>query len=33
MYEESSLDQISIYLTTQQGAFSGDWEKVEAEDE
>jgi hypothetical protein len=33
MYDESSLDQVSIYLTTQDGAFSGHWEKVEADDE
>ena len=33
MYEESSLDQVSMYLTTQQGAFSGGWEKVEAEED
>lgn len=31
IYEESSLDQVSIYLTTQVGAFVGDWEKVEVE--
>ena len=33
MYEESSLNQVSMYLTTQQGAFSGEWEKVEAEED
>jgi hypothetical protein len=33
MYEETSLDEVSIYLTTQSGAFSGEWEKVETEEE
>ncbi len=29
MYDESSLDQVSMYLTTRKGAFAGVWEKVE----
>ena len=33
IYEETSIDQIDIYLATREGAFSGSWEKVEAEDE
>jgi hypothetical protein len=33
MYEETSLDQVDIYIATREGAFSGHWEKVEAEDE
>ncbi|MFH0749315.1 MAG: replication-relaxation family protein [Candidatus Gottesmanbacteria bacterium] len=33
MFEETSLDQVSMYLTTQQGAFLGNWEKVETEEE
>jgi len=33
IYDESSLDQVSVYLTTQDGAFAGEWEKVETEDE
>jgi hypothetical protein len=33
VYEELSLDDISIYLATREGAFAGRWEKVEAEEE
>jgi hypothetical protein len=33
IYEETSLDQIDIYIATKEGAFAGHWEKVEAEDE
>lgn len=33
VYEETSLDQVSIYLTTQEGAFLGEWVKVEPENE
>ena len=33
IYEETSLDQVDIYLATREGTFSGSWEKVEAEDE
>jgi hypothetical protein len=33
VYEETSLDQVSIYLTTQESAFLGEWVKVEPEDE
>ena len=33
MYEETSLDQVDVYLATREGAFSGTWEKVAAEDE
>ncbi|MBI2325848.1 replication-relaxation family protein [Candidatus Collierbacteria bacterium] len=32
IYEETSLDQVDIYLATREGAFSGSWERVEAED-
>jgi len=32
MSEESSLDTISIYLATRIEAFTGEWEKVEAEE-
>lgn len=31
--EETSLSDISIYLATEEGAFSGHWEQVVAEDE
>ena len=31
--EDSSLDQTAIYVTTQEGAFSGEWEKIEPTDE
>lgn len=33
MYEESSLDQVSIFLTTRGSAFCGGWEKIEAVEE
>ena len=33
IYEDSSLDQTAIYVTTQEGAFRGEWEKVEPTDE
>lgn len=33
IYEETSLDQIEIYLATREGAFYGHWEQVEAEEE
>lgn len=33
MYEETPLDQVDMYLATREGAFSGHWEKVEAEDD
>ena len=33
IYEETSLDQIEIYLATKEQAFAGKWEKVEGEDE
>ena len=33
IYEETSLDQVSIYLATRENAFSGQWEKVEASKE
>ncbi len=33
IYEETPLDQVDIYLATREGAFSGHWEKVEAEDD
>jgi hypothetical protein len=29
MYEELSFDYIAIYLATREGAFSGNWEKVD----
>ncbi len=32
VYEETSLDQIDMYLATREGAFAGQWEKVEAEE-
>ena len=33
VYEEMSFDDISIYLATQEGAFTGHWEKAETEEE
>ena len=33
IYDESSLDQTSMYVTTQDGAFSGEWEKIEPDEE
>lgn len=33
IYEETSLDQIEIFIATKEGAFAGHWEKIEAEDE
>jgi len=33
IYEETSLDQVDIYIATQEGAFSSSWEKVEALEE
>lgn len=33
IYEETSLDQIEIYIATKEQAFSGSWEKIEAEDD
>ncbi|MGD0523181.1 MAG: replication-relaxation family protein [Candidatus Microgenomates bacterium] len=33
IYEETSLDQVDIYLATQEGAFSSNWEKIEAVEE
>lgn len=33
IYEETSLDQIEIYLATKEGAFAGHWEQVTADDE
>lgn len=33
IYEETSLDQIEIYLATKEGAFSGHWEQVTADEE
>ena len=32
IYEETSLDQIEIFIATKEGAFSGHWEKIEAEE-
>lgn len=32
VYEELSFDDVSIYLATQEGAFAGRWEKVDAEE-
>lgn len=31
IYEETSLDQIEIYVATKEGAFTGKWERVEKE--
>ena len=33
IYEETSLDQIDIYISTKEGAFAGAWEQIQAEDE
>lgn len=33
IYEETSLDQVDIYLATREGAFSSSWEKIEAVEE
>jgi hypothetical protein len=33
IYEETSLDQVDIYLATQEGAFASSWEKIEAMEE
>ena len=33
VYEETSLDQVDVYIATREGAFSGTWEKVVAEEE
>jgi hypothetical protein len=33
IYEETSLDQIDIYISTKEGAFAGSWEQIQAEDE
>lgn len=33
IYEETSLDQIEIYIATKEQAFAGSWEKIEAEDD
>lgn len=33
IYEETSLDQVDIYLATREGAFSSNWEKIEAVEE
>jgi len=33
IYEETSLDQIEIYIATKEGAFAGHWEKIQAQDE
>lgn len=33
IYEETSLDQIEIYIATRERALSGNWEKFESEDE
>ena len=33
MYEETSLDQVDTYIATREGAFMGDWEKIEAVEE
>lgn len=33
IYEETSLDQIEIYIATKEGAFSGSWEQINAEEE
>lgn len=31
IYEETSLDQIEIYITTKEGAFTGSWEQITAD--
>ena len=33
IYEETSLDQIEIYIATKEQAFAGSWEKIEAEED
>lgn len=33
IYEETSLDQIEIFIATKEGAFAGRWEQIEAEDD
>lgn len=33
IYEETSFDQIEIYIATKEQAFTGSWEKIEAEDD
>jgi hypothetical protein len=33
IYEETSLDQIEIYIATKEQAFAGSWEKIEADNE
>lgn len=33
IYEETSLDQIEVYITTKEGAFARRWEKIQAQDE
>lgn len=33
IYEETSLDQIEIYIATIEQAFAGSWEKIEAEED
>ncbi|MCG3146212.1 MAG: hypothetical protein HONDAALG_04089 [Gammaproteobacteria bacterium] len=33
IYEETSLDQIDIYIATKEGAFSGSWEQIQAIEE
>lgn len=33
IYEETSLDQISIYIATREDALSGNWTQVETEDD
>jgi hypothetical protein len=33
IYEETSLDQIDIYISTKEGAFVGSWEQIQSEDE
>lgn len=32
LYDESSLSEIDIFLTTKENAFSGHWEQIEAEE-
>lgn len=33
IYEETPLDQIEVYITTKEGAFTGSWEQIKADDE
>jgi hypothetical protein len=33
IYEETSLDQIQIFIATKEGAFAGNWEQIEADNE